>query len=301
MGLRAFLPPLRAYAVALAVCLCACATIEHSLSIPEVAGRTLSTRTLEGGERLQAEMEVDVTVRDFVRANGQPGYVHVVDRMSLYIFYVSEDRAVKFERDLLPPSTVRDLGRIPGSLFKLLPKRDVDGLLARRQVEQRRHKAASARQRRSNPRPAPAARAPGGFLSRFDVRTITGRMRLPLSAADSGVSGWRAVKFSDGVSGSTAKHGETRYEVRPDRLVVAMTISGKRTTPPPQARLEVWRANSAVFGAHAKAVTEHVMRLVQQVASDRSGRTPVAQRIRGRDVRIDRVPNSSLLVYAVRP
>lgn len=302
MGLRvAPTRPRAACAVALVACLAGCATIEHSWTLSEVAGRTLSTRGGEGSKRLQAEVEVDATLRDFVTGNGRPDYLHVVDRMGLYFFYVQEDRAVKFERDLIPPSAVRDLGRIPGSLLKLLPKREVDALVARRETAQRRHESRVATRRPATRRSAPAARDPNGFLSRFDVRAIIGRMREPLTAADAGVSGWRSVRFADGVPGSTAKHGAASYEVRPDRLVMAMNISGKRTTPPPQARLEVMRVNSAVFGAHAKAVTQHVMSLMGRVASDRSGRSPAAQRIRGRLVRIDRIPSSGLLVYAVRP
>lgn len=290
-----------ACACALLVAIGGCATIHHSLSAGAVAGRTLSTRGGEGAERLQTELEVDSTLRDFVAANGRPDYIHVVDRMSLYFFYVGEDRAAKFERDLLPPSVARDFGRIPGSLLKLLPKREVEQIIARRGAVQKRHVAQVKAQRRAAPAPAPvpAARASGRYMSRFDVRQIVARMRPPLTAADAGVSGWRKVKFSDGISGTTAQVGGTRYEVRSDRVVIAMAISGSRTTPPPQARLEVLRANTAVFGAHAKAVTEQVMGLMERVAADRSGRTPAAQRLRGRNVRIDRT--SGRIVYAIRP
>ena len=288
-------------AIALAGSLSACAAIEHSLSVAQFAGRTLSTRGGEGSQRLQTEVSVDATLRDFVTANGRPDYIHVVDRMSLYLFYLRDDRAVKFERDLLPRSVAHDLGRIPGSLLKLLPKREVDPLLARRGKARRRHVLRERARQRAAPRPAAPAPARERLLSRFDVRTIVGRMRSPLTAADSGVSGWRTVRFSDGVSGSTASHGDTRYEVRSDRLVVAMAISGTRSRPPSQARLEVLRANSAVFGAHAKAVTEHVMELVQRASADLRGRSPVTQRIRGRTVHIERVPRTGLLVYAVRP
>ena len=58
---------------------------------------------------------------------------------------------------------------------------------------------------------------------------------------------------------------------------------------------------SAVFGAHAKAVTEHVMELVQRAAADRSGRSRATQRIRGRTIHIERVPRTGLLVYALSP
>ena len=43
------------------------------------------------------------------------------------------------------------------------------------------------------------------------------------------------------------------------------------------------------------------MKLMERVAADRSGRSPVAERVRGRQLRIDRVPASGLLVYVIRP
>ena len=272
------------------------------MSVAQVAGRTLPTRGAEGAERLRAETEIDVTLRDFVDANGRPDYIHVIDRMSLYFFYTADDRAVKFERDLLPPSTTQDLGRIPGTLLKLLPRREVEEIQARRATVQERHEVAETARLRASPRTMPAARsASGAYVSRFDVVEIVERLRPPLTAADPGINGWRSVKFADGVSGSHAKVGSTRWEVRADRIVVAMPIAATRTTPPPQVRIEVLRANGAVFGAHAEAVTDHVMGLIARVAADRSGRTPAAQRIRGRQVRIDRVPATGMLVYAVRP
>ena len=98
-----------ALALLFALALAGCATLEHGMSVSQVAGRTLSTRGAEGAERLRAELEVDVTLRDFVERYGRPDYLHVVDRMSLYFFYVKDDMAAKFERDLLPPSVARKL------------------------------------------------------------------------------------------------------------------------------------------------------------------------------------------------
>jgi hypothetical protein len=287
--------------LALAAGLAGCATLEHSMSVAEVAGRTLPTRSGAGAQRLQAEAEMDVVLRDFVAANGRPEYIHVVDRMSLYFFYVADDRAVKFERDLLPPSTVQDLGRIPGTLLKMLPKRDVDQIQARRATVQQRHEVVENARLRSQPKQAPAARSGSAYVGNFDVVEIVERLRPPLTAADDGVRGWRTVTFADGVRGSQAKVGSTRWEVRSDRIVVAMPMAASRATPPPQARIEVLRANGAVFGAHAEAVTDHVMKLAERVAADRSGRSPAAERIRGRLVRIDRVPSDGMLVYSVRP
>ena len=148
-------------------------------------------------------------------------------------------------------------------------------------------------------RPTPAAPSPGAYVGSFDVREIIARLRPPMTAADAGVTGWRQVRFADGVTGGTAMSGSTRYEVRPDRLVVAVPIRAARSSAPPGARVAVVRVNNAIFGAQAGAVSERVMALVKRVAADRSGRTRFAQRIRGRDVRVDRVASSGLLVYAV--
>jgi hypothetical protein len=278
-----------------------CATLKNSMSVSQVAGRTLSTRSAEGAERLRSEMEVDVTLRDFVEKYGRPDYLHVVDRMNLYFFYVDDDMAAKFERDLIPPSTAQRLGRIPGSLIDMLPKREVDKLTARRAQAKR----ADARRQAAHPRrlaPAPAARAPSGIsLNSFDVRKVVERLRPPLTAADPGVGGWRSVRFSDGTTGRLAKVGGTKYEVCPNRLVLSMRIDSRRTRLPGQARLEILRLNGAIFGTHARSVTEQVMPMVKRVAADRSGRTPLAQRVRGRMIRVDRVPRTGLLVYSIRP
>lgn len=292
-----------ACALVFGVWLAGCATVQHSLELSKYAGRTLSTRGGEGAQCLASEIEVDVTVRDWVSANGRPDYVHVEDRMGVYFFYVKADRAVKFERELIPPSVARDLGRIPGSLLDMLPRREVQAIVARRQTAKREDAARQARQWRNTRRAAPASPAPGGgYVARgFDVKQIIARLRPPLTAADPGVSGWRRVRYADGQIGSTASLGSTRYEVRPDRLAVALAMPSGRRTPPAAARLEVLRLNGSIFGAHAKAVTEHAMKLVERVAADRSGRTPMAQRIRGRLVRVDRIPGSGLLVYSIRP
>ncbi len=220
--------------LAFGVWLAGCATLQHSLSVGEYAGRTLSTRGGDGATRLEAELEVDATLRDYVAANGRPDYLHVVDRMGLYFFYVADDRAVKFERDFLPPSVARDLGRIPGTLLKMLPKREVDAIVARRSAAKRRDASRQTRPRRARPAPVPAAPArSGGYLSRsFDVKTIIARLRPPLTAADPGVSGWRKVQFSDGVMGSTAARGSHRYEVRRDRLVLAIAMPAARVALP---------------------------------------------------------------------
>ena len=185
----------------------------------------------------------------------------------------------------------------------MLPKREVDAIVARRSAAKRRDASHQTRRRRARPAPVPAAPArSGGYLSRsFDVKTIIERLRPPLTAADPGVSGWREVRFSDGVTGSTAAHGSHRYEVRRDRLVLAIAMPATRVAVPADARFEVLRLNGTIFGAHATAVTEQVMGFMRRVAADRSGRTPMARLIRGRRLRVDRVPTTGLLVYSIRP
>ncbi|MGH0029231.1 MAG: hypothetical protein ACQGVC_05540 [Myxococcota bacterium] len=287
-----------ALALGIAVGLLGCATIEHSMSVSDVAGRTLPVRGAEGAERLRSEIEVDETIRDYVARHGKPDYLHVVDHMSLYFFYVKEDMAVKFERDLIPPSTARRLGRIPGSLMGMLPRRDAEALVARR-------KAARRTVRRTTPRPAvrkaaPAAQAPTGLsLSTFNVRKVVARLSPPRTAADAGIGGWRSVKFSDGVSGQIASAGGTRYEIRRDRLVLALRLRGGRA--PGEARLEVLRLNSATFGAHAESITRQMLPALARVAADGSGRTRVAERVRGRLVRIDRLGARGEVVYTILP
>lgn len=297
MGLRHALARSLLGPGALLLALGGCATIEHSMSVGEVAGRTLSTRGAEGAERLRKEIEIDTGIRDFVEKYGRPDYIHVVDRMNLYLFYVDDDMAAKFTRDLIPPSVAQRLGRIPGSLIDMLPKREVDKLVARREAAQRQYARTAKRPVR---KPAPASVAPSGLsLSTFDVREIVERLRPPLTAADAGVNGWRKVRFSDGATGRAATKGSTRYEVRTDRLVVAFRMGSTQSALPGSARIEVLRLNSAVFGLHAQSVTDQMMPIVKRVAADRSGRSPQARRVRGRVVRVHRYPSNGLLVYSI--
>ena len=83
----------------------------------------------------------------------------------------------------IPLTTVQDLGRIPGTLIKMLPKKDVEAIQARRAVSQQRHEVAETERLRRNPRPAPASRASGGhYVGNFDVVEVVERWRTPLES-----------------------------------------------------------------------------------------------------------------------
>src|SRR5262249_13835169 len=159
----------------LAVLALGCAAFEHGYSAQEYAGVPLSPAKGRGAERFPAELEQDETLKNYVSEHGRPDYFYIVDRQKLYCFYTGTDRGAMFERVLLEPSQVTELGRIPGSLLKLLPAETQKQVEARRASEQRSAQAktrrAHARIARSSPRAAsPAAVAPGGeYIGGFEV------------------------------------------------------------------------------------------------------------------------------------
>ena len=140
-----------------------------------------------------------------------------------------------FERVLMEPSQVTELGRIPGSLLKLLPAETQKQVEARRASEQRRAQAKTrrahaqiARSGAAQASSAAAAIAPGGnYIGGFEVDEIVARMRAPRTAADPGVPDWRASRVRGGTA-YTAQVGRTQYEVGPER--VAFTASPARFT-----------------------------------------------------------------------
>ena len=302
--------PLRQLALAGAACLVlACTAFEHGYGTANYANRALATRGFDGGKRLQAEADLDRTVRNWIVDHGKPEYLYVVGRQKIYFFYVQRDEAVMFEREFIARSVATELGRIPGHLLRKLPQKERDRLVAKRGAATRTAKARarkrSARAVRSTPsRSAPAARAPaavGGYMSSFDLEEIVARMRPPLTAADPGVGGWRESRLSDGGRRFTAKAGSARYEVRPDRVAVATDMSAQTTRLPAAARLAVTRVNAAIFGVRADAVTDATLPLAEQVSKDRSGRTRFAKRIHGRTVQITRVPAKGTFMYSIHP
>jgi hypothetical protein len=283
-----------------------CAAIEHGYQAQEYAGEPLSPTSGRGAQRFLAEVQLDKTIAAYVAEHGRPEYFYIVDRQKLYFFYTKTDKAAMFERILLEGSQVNELGRIPGSLLKLLPKQTVDQIEARRAGEQRRAqtKARSTRARiaRSKPRsPGAAAIAPGGaYLRGFDASEIVARMREPMTAADPGVPEWRESRAGGGVA-YTAKVGRTHYEVAEERVAFTVFLSASRGQLPASARLAIERVNSAIFAAKADAVTQHMMSLAERAVADLSGRTTFAERVAGRTIRVGRRVEAGVLAYSIHP
>src|SRR5258706_52824 len=99
-----------------------CAAVEHGYKAQEYAGVPLQPSKGRGAERFAAELQMDETLASYVSEHGRPDYYYIVDRQKLYFFYTGSDGAAMFERILMEPSQVTDLGRIPGSLLKMLPE-----------------------------------------------------------------------------------------------------------------------------------------------------------------------------------
>src|SRR5262245_38812573 len=109
-----------------------CASIDHGYKAQQYAGVPLQPNQGRGAERFPAELAMDETLASYVSEHGRPDYFYIVDRQKLYLFYTQTDSAAMFERVLTEPSTLTELGRIPGSLLKLLPDP------TRKQIEARR-------------------------------------------------------------------------------------------------------------------------------------------------------------------
>jgi hypothetical protein len=284
-----------------------CAAVEHGYQAQQYAGEPLSPKSGRGAQRFQAELQLDATIAAYVAEHGRPDYFYIVDRQKLYFFYTKTDSAAMFERILIEGSEVTELGRIPGSLLKLLPKQTREQIEARRAVEQRRAQTHARRTRtqiaRSAPRsPGPAAIAPGGaYIGGFDVSGIVARMREPLTAADPGVPDWRESRVSGGKLAYTAKVGRTQYEVAAERIAFTVFLSASRGELPASARLAIQRLNRAIFAAKADAVTEQIMALAERAVADRSGRTNFAERVAGRTIRVGRRVDAGVFAYSIHP
>ncbi|MEM7409426.1 MAG: hypothetical protein AAF430_04225 [Myxococcota bacterium] len=284
-----------------------CASLQHHKDTGAFIGQPLHTGEARAAQRLAGELASDATMATYAEKHGKPDYFYIESRQKLYFFYLQRDRAAKFERVLLEDSQVTELGRIPGSLLKRLPETVRAQLQRQRQVGQRRAQAQAKRAKvraAHAPRRAssPASAAPGGtYFGGFEVDSIVARMREPMTAADSGVSGWRASKRTDGATAYTAKRGSARYEVAHQRVALTVKMSSKRTKLPGLARHEILRLNSAIFGAKAKAVTRTVMGMAERAAADRSGATAFAKRVQGRTIRIGRRTDAGVFAYSVHP
>src|SRR5439155_25570404 len=136
--------------------------VEHGYSAQQYAGVPLSPAKGRGAERFPAELEQDETLKNYVSAHGRPDYFYIVDRQKLYCFYTGTDQAAMFERVLMEPSQVTELGRIPGSLLKLLPEETRKQVEARRATEQRRAQAKTRRAHAQIARSTPRRAASGG-------------------------------------------------------------------------------------------------------------------------------------------
>ena len=283
----------------------ACASVEHGYKAQQYAGVPLEPSKGRGAERFAAELQMDETLASYVSANGRPDYFFIVDRQKLYFFYTSSDRAAMFERILMEPSQVTELGRIPGSLLKMLPPATQKQVEVRRSGDQRRAQTharrANARIARSNPRQASSAAAispDGNYIGGFDASEIVARMRAPRTAADPGVPDWRESRVRGGTA-YTAKVGRTQYEVGPERVALSVSLSGSSGSLPSSARLAIERINDAIFAAKAEAVTGQMVELAERAVADRSGKTHFAQRVAGRTVRIGR--NAGGFAYSIHP
>jgi len=300
-------------AIARIACACAAAlalgyaAVEHGYKAQQYAGVPLMPTRGRGAERWPAELEQDETLKGYVYEHGQPDYYYIVDRQKLYVFYTGTDDAAMFERVLMEPSQVTELGRIPGSLLKLLPAKTQQDVEARRASEQRHAQAntrrANAQIARSSPRRASAAAAiapAGNYIGGFEVNEIVARMRAPRTAADPGVSDWHESRVPGGVAYS-ARVGRTLYEVAPDRVAFTISVSASRADLPGSARIAMERINDAIFAAKAQAVTDQMTELAERAVADRSGRTSFAQRVAGRTIRIGRRAGTGVFVYSIHP
>jgi hypothetical protein len=284
-----------------------CASFEHGYKAQQYAGVPLVPTKGRGAERWPAELQQDETLASYVAQHGRPDYFYIVDRQKLYLFYTGSDEAAMFERVLMEPSQVTELGRIPSSLLKLLPPETQNQVEARRASEQRRAQAktqrAHARIARSSPHRASAAAAipPGGnYIGGFEVEDIVARMRTPRTAADPGVPDWRASRVRGGTA-YTARVGRTQYEVGPERVAFTVAMPAAGGDLPGAARLAMERLNDAIFAAKAEAVTRQMTQLAERAAADRSGHTSFSKRVAGRTIQIGRQMDTGVFVYSVHP
>jgi len=295
--LRSLQPGHAVAALGCVLLVCACSAIKHGYSTADFADRTFATNTRPGAERLAMEIAYDRAVADFVSAHGQPAYIHVADRDHLYLFYPEQDLAASIERDLLPPGEVVIIDRIPGHFLRLLPQVEVRRIQARRAAKKSVGKTVRRRARVVEPPAAPDVR--GASFSNFDLDTMVARFRIPLSAADTGVTGWYVATLANGNPARIAHSGRTEFRIQRDAVIAAIPISRNGRLSSSQTRTAFVRVNRAVFGTRAAAISRSVTPLVAGVAADPSGRTRVGRRVAGRTLSVIRDARRGILVYRV--
>jgi hypothetical protein len=287
--------------VAGALLLFGCGTVQHGRTTSDVAGRTLPTGSSLGSERLTSEIDYDRTVRATVRARGRPEYLHVVDRDTLFLFFTKINRVVMIERNMIPPGAATEYAPIPGHFLKLLPQAEIERNQAKRRARKTKRKAARRTKRASAPpaAPKPSTSNTARTLNRFDVETLIERFRKPISAADSGVQGWRMGKLSNGSRSAFARTADAEYRISSNSVLIASPIRANSRKTPTGLRRGYYRVNRVVFGTRAHAISDKIAPTVASVAADPSGRTRVAKRVAGRTVQIFRDTAKGLLVYRV--
>jgi hypothetical protein len=283
-----------------------CVTLEHGRGASELAGQSLSTASSPGQERLQIEIEYDSAIRDLISRRGRPEYLHIVNREKLYLFFTEQDSVALVVRIMIPPAEIQFYERTPGFLLNLLPKHEVEAVLAQRDAREqasRRARSAASKKRSvaKKASPPPAAHAPGSAkqISNFDLREIVMRLSAPMTAADPGVSGWRWGRRSDGNASQIADDGTTRYLVAPDSVSVAARIGPSRRSTLETARRGAYRLNRAVFGTRANAVDKHMEPLLVKAVSNSDGPSKQVQRVAGRTVIVSRDHARGFLIYTI--
>jgi hypothetical protein len=297
---RSPLPTLTALVV-LMFLVTACGTVQHGRQTAAIAGQSLATGSAPGSDRLASEIDYDSAVRDAIREQGRPDYLHVVNRDDLFLFYTRENRVLQVRRNLIPPGVVTEFAPIPGHLLNLLPAVEIERAKARLAKK----KASGRRVRRTRVAKAPpAALAPdsgstGKTLNRFDLRELVGRFRTPISAADAGVQGWRVQTLRDGTRSGYAKSRNLEYRIRANSVSVTSPIASRGNRAPGDIRIGYYRVNKVVFGTRAHAISGSVASLVAKVAADPSGRTRIVRRVAGRSLHIIRDPVRGTLLYQI--
>ena len=70
--------------------------------LPKYNGQVLRVKEDgPGADLLAAETDYDLAIRNFVRQNGKPDYLHVIDWSSVQFIYLDDERVAFFKRGML--------------------------------------------------------------------------------------------------------------------------------------------------------------------------------------------------------